>query len=130
MTMTDSERNELESLINRRRDELTREIKNGLARNRDNSFDAVAGEAPDAGDEALAALVADTENAETRRDMRELQELDAALARIVQGTYGICTDCGDDIPIERLRVNPGALRCVRCQSVYEKTHTHPSEPTL
>ena len=23
-----------------------------------------------------------------------------------------------------------ALRCVRCQSVYEKTHTRPSEPTL
>src|SRR5688572_3288416 len=79
MPMTDSERSEIESLINRRRIQLTREIESGVERTRDNSFDAVAGEAPDAGDEALASLVADTENAETRRDMRELQELDAAL---------------------------------------------------
>ena len=130
MPMTDSERSEIESLINRRRIQLTREIESGVERTRDNSFDAVAGEAPDAGDEALASLVADTENAETRRDMRELQELDAALTRLADGTYGVCLDCGDDIPIERLRVNPGAKRCIRCQSVYEKTHTHPSEPTL
>jgi RNA polymerase-binding protein DksA len=130
MPLTDSERSEIESLINRRRKELTREIDNSVARTRDNSFDAVAGEAPDAGDEALASLVADTESAEARRDIRELQELDAALARLAEGAYGICTDCGDDIPVERLRVNPGATRCVRCQSVFEKTHTHPSEPTL
>ena len=130
MPLTDAERSELESLIDRRRSELTREIESNVERTRDNSFDAVAGEAPDAGDEALASLVADTENAEARRDLRELRGLDIALTRLAAGTYGICEDCGDDIPFERLRVNPGATRCVRCQSVYEKTHTHPSEPTL
>jgi RNA polymerase-binding protein DksA len=130
MPLTDSERSELESLINRRREALTREIAANIERTRNDSFDAVAGEAPDAGDEALASLVADTDNAEARRDLRELQALDAALARLGEGTYGICEDCGDDIPLERLRVNPGATRCVRCQSVYEKTHSHPSEPTL
>jgi RNA polymerase-binding protein DksA len=130
MPLTDSERSELESLINRRRNELKGEIAANVERTRSDSFDAVAGEAPDAGDEALASLVADTENAEARRDLRELQSLDAALKRLNEGTYGICEDCGDDIPLERLRVNPGATRCVRCQSVYEKTHSHPSEPTL
>jgi RNA polymerase-binding protein DksA len=130
MPLTDAERSELESLIDRRRSELAREIESNVERTRDNNFDAVAGEAPDAGDEALASLVADTESAEARRDLRELQGLDAALTRLTEGTYGICEDCGDDIPFERLRVNPGATRCVRCQSVYEKTHTHPSEPTL
>lgn len=130
MPLTDSERSELESLINRRRNDLAREIESNVARTRDNSFDAVAGEAPDAGDEALASLVADTENAEARRDLRELQELDGALTRLAEGTYGICDTCGDDIPFERLRVNSGAMRCVRCQSVYEKTHSHPSEPSL
>jgi RNA polymerase-binding protein DksA len=130
MPLTDSERSELESLIQERRKELTREISSGVERTRGNSFDAVAGEAPDAGDEALASLVADTENAETRRDLRELRELEAALERMAEGTYGICTDCGDEIPLERLRVNPGAMRCIRCQSVFEKTHTHPSEPSL
>jgi RNA polymerase-binding protein DksA len=130
MPLTDSERSELESLINRRRNELTGEIAANVERTRSDSFDAVAGEAPDAGDEALASLVADTENAEARRDLRELRALEAALKRLNEGTYGVCEECGDDIPLERLRVNPGATRCVRCQSVYEKTHSHPSEPTL
>ena len=130
MPLTDTERTELKGLIDRRRAELAREIKSALARARGDSFNAVAGEAPDAGDEALASLVVDTENAETRRDADELQALDTALARMAQGNYGICDDCGDEIPLERLRANPGATRCVRCQSVYEKTHIRPSEPTL
>jgi DnaK suppressor protein len=130
MPLTDTERNELKSLIDRRRGELAREINSGVARARGDSFNAVAGEAPDAGDEATASLVVDTENAETRRDADELQALDAALARMAEGNYGICDDCGDEIPVERLRANPGATRCVRCQSVFEKTHSRPSEPTL
>jgi RNA polymerase-binding protein DksA len=130
MPLSEAERSELEAIINRRRDELAREIESGVQRTRNNSFDAVAGEAPDAGDEALASLVADTENAETRRDVRELRELEAALDRMADGSYGTCDDCGDEIPYERLKVNPGAIRCVRCQDIYEKTHNHPSEPTL
>jgi RNA polymerase-binding protein DksA len=130
MPLTDAERTELEDLIEQRRTALAREIDSGVARARSESFNAVAGEAPDAGDEALASLVVDTENAETRRDVRELQGLDAALARMAEGRYGVCEDCGEDIPVERLRAYPGATRCVRCQSVFEKTHTHPSEPSL
>ena len=130
MPLTDDELRELQILINERRKELTRDIDQGVARARDDNFTAVGGEARDAGDEATASLVFDTDNAETRRDIEELQTLDAALRRMAEGTYGICIDCGDEIPFERLRVNPGAVRCVRCQSVYEKTHTRPSEPTL
>jgi len=130
MPLTDAERNELHTLINSRREELAREISRGMARARSDSFTAVAGESPDAGDEATASLVVDTDNAETRRDVRELRELDQALARMQSGDYGSCSDCGDEIPFERLRAYPGATRCVRCQSVYEKTHSHPSEPTL
>jgi phage/conjugal plasmid C-4 type zinc finger TraR family protein len=130
MPLTDTERNELEGMIDRRRSELAREITSGIARARSETFSAVAGESPDAGDEALASLVVDIENAETRRDALELQELDAALKRMADGHYAVCEDCGDEIPVERLRANPGAMRCVRCQGVFEKTHSHPSEPTL
>jgi RNA polymerase-binding transcription factor DksA len=37
-----------------------------------------------------------------------------------EGEYGHCADCGADIPFERLRVEPTALRCVRCQTLFEK----------
>ena len=130
MPLTESQLNQLKGLIDKRRDALAAEIRSGQARSRSDTFDAIAGEAPDSGDEALAALVADTENAETNRDMRELRELDTALERIDGGSYGSCENCGDDIPFERLQAYPGAIRCVPCQSVHEKTYTRPSEPTL
>ena len=47
---------------------------------------------------------------------REVAQIDAALSRIDAGTYGECIDCGDDIPIERLKAVPFALRDADCES--------------
>lgn len=130
MPITDAQREALKSIIEKRRTDLANEIRNDLARSRSDSFGAIAGEAPDSGDQALASLVADTDNAETNRDIRELQELNAAIERIADGSYGACSDCGDDIPVARLHAYPGAMRCVSCQTIYERTHSHPAEPKL
>ncbi len=43
-----------------------------------------------------------------------LDEIDAALARIEDGTYGTCTNCGKQIPVERLEANPWASLCIDC----------------
>ena len=130
MPLTDAERDELKKAIGERREVLVAEIRADLARSRSDSFGAIAGEAPDSGDQALASLVADTDSAETSRDVRELRELDASLIKITDGSYGVCIDCGDDIPVARLRAYPGAVRCIACQSIYERTHSHPPEPKL
>jgi hypothetical protein len=45
-----------------------------------------------------------------------IDEIDAALDRIADGTYGVCTNCGVDIPIERLEFRPFAAGCVACQA--------------
>jgi len=46
---------------------------------------------------------------------RELRDVDDALARIADGTYGRCVDCGATIATERLDVLPAAARCIACQ---------------
>jgi DnaK suppressor protein len=46
-------------------------------------------------------------------------EIEAALARIEDGTYGRCIDCGKEIPTERLEVRPEASRCVEDQAKFE-----------
>jgi len=56
------------------------------------------------------------------RETAELRAIDDALERIRQGTYGQCVDCGVDIPTARLHANPTALRCIDCQSRYERAH--------
>ena len=44
-----------------------------------------------------------------------LTEIDAALKRIDDGTYGQCTNCGTQIPEERLEARPYATLCIDCQ---------------
>jgi RNA polymerase-binding protein DksA len=43
-----------------------------------------------------------------------LGRIDAALRRIEDGTYGICTNCGRPIPEERLEALPWAELCIDC----------------
>ncbi len=44
-----------------------------------------------------------------------LKAIDRALSRLEQGRYGVCEDCGEEIPFERLRLVPFAVCCVGCQ---------------
>ncbi len=60
-----------------------------------------------------------TEFALNEHETAELGDIDAALERIEAGTYGICTDCGVNIPSARLIAYPTAKRCIDCQSLSE-----------
>ena len=46
--------------------------------------------------------------------------IDDAIERLVNGEYGKCLDCGEDISEARLRVRPHALFCIQCKSRHEK----------
>lgn len=46
--------------------------------------------------------------------------LNQALAKMDNGTYGICTECEREIPAGRLFHVPGALRCVECDDTINK----------
>ena len=43
-----------------------------------------------------------------------LVELTDARIRLDQGTYGVCENCGNPIPAERLEIRPEARFCVSC----------------
>ena len=43
-----------------------------------------------------------------------LADADRALAKLDEGTYGICDSCGTSIPQERLEARPWTARCIRC----------------
>lgn len=55
---------------------------------------------------------------------RVLPHLRRTLEKINEGTYGLCDDCPETIPAERLTHVPGAIRCVSCQEDFEKQHAH------
>lgn len=45
---------------------------------------------------------------------KRLNEIRQALEIIDTPQYAICTKCAAQIPIERLRVNPAAMTCLKC----------------
>ena len=49
-----------------------------------------------------------------------LQAIDAALARIDEGTFGICRTCGQPIAPERLEAIPYATQCIDCKRKDER----------
>lgn len=49
-----------------------------------------------------------------------LRAIEAALERIEQGTYGICSDCGELISEKRLEALPSAQMCITCKEKREK----------
>ena len=118
MALNQQHTQELQKIIEQRRRLLMDELREDLHRMRRDSMEDLAGPAPDPGDESVAILIG------------ELQGLEAARTRMADGSYGTCMDCGGDIGIERLRVNPTAVRCIDCQTVHEKTYNGVNPPTL
>jgi RNA polymerase-binding protein DksA len=80
--------------------------------------------AEDAGEETaydnhLADTATETYDRELDYTLEEnseqiLAEIDAALKRIEEGTYGICTNRGEQIAVERLEALPWATLCIDC----------------
>lgn len=118
-TLTSSEREHLAKMMDERKPVLRAEIREGLKRMRVEGYEELLLGTSDAGDESLASLVTDITNAEVARDAEELQDIRAAEARLADGTYGICIDCGAAVPYARLAAYPTAKRCLACQQIHE-----------
>lgn len=71
-------------------------------------------------DQAEAQRMDEVRFAEIEIDRRRLHDIEQARQRMAQGRYGICVDCGEDIPSERLLSQPVAVRCAACQDAAEK----------
>lgn len=54
-----------------------------------------------------------------QRRMFELKRIDAALARIEDGEYGFCLQCGDNIELNRLELDPSTPKCTTCAKASE-----------
>jgi RNA polymerase-binding transcription factor len=103
-------------MIERRRVLLeTRESQQGELRalqSQDRSREYEEGAQVKLADDVLTTL------SETAR--REVLLIDAALRRMEEGEYGECIDCGQEIPIERLRALPFTLRCQEDEETRER----------
>ncbi len=66
----------------------------------------------DTGSEEIATQLAELE-------ARELNQIERALARMKQGSYGVCEVCQEKIPVARLNALPYSTTCINCQREME-----------
>ena len=53
------------------------------------------------------------------RENKLIKKIKKALARIDNGTFGICEKCGEDISIKRLKARPVTTQCIECKTKEE-----------
>jgi len=53
------------------------------------------------------------------RERKLVSKIDEAIARIDEGDYGICEDCGEEIGLKRLEARPVTMLCIDCKTVQE-----------
>ncbi len=58
------------------------------------------------------------------RERKLINKIKEALARIDDGTFGICEVCGEEISEGRLRARPVTTLCIDCKIEEEKKEKH------
>jgi DnaK suppressor protein len=124
--MTANERDQLRTELIDRLTEIYRHVRADIS-----AITVGAAVEPDASDEAeegaideLRALDASLED----RERHLAHSIEDALRRMQSGDFGICIDCGREIPFERLRAVPWTLRCATDEERVEGAREH--HPTL
>jgi DnaK suppressor protein len=109
----------LKTMLLERRQTLTREIDELIARHRSDQLLQREQSVADTGDRSLQDSTGEQQISilEVRNRMRN--QIDEALRRLEDGTYGTCEDCSREINPERLKAMPFARRCVECQQKAE-----------
>ena len=131
MALTKIQCSKLERKLDQQYKSMLEEVRDALEKSENQQYVELIDRAPaDSGDQATGDALADLNLAIIDRHVQELRDIEASRARIADGSFGTCTDCGGDIGFERLLAYPTAKRCFSCQRQHEKTYVHEGNPKL
>jgi DnaK suppressor protein len=85
-----------------------------------NREDIAIEKTPDALDEVQLAGERELAIRNLDRESNLLRNVRTALARINDGSYGVCMHCEEDIKPKRLEAVPWAKYCIRCQEAADR----------
>jgi DnaK suppressor protein len=111
---------ELKQMLEGRRREIHAEVQGKMRGVREEgTWGGKLNEVLDAVESAEADIQEEIEFALVQMKSETLNKINDALARLEQGEYGDCFDCGEEIPEKRLRALPFAVRCKDCEEARE-----------
>jgi len=79
-----------------------------------------SGNIPDPNDRASVESDRSFELRLRGREQKLMEKIEEAIARIENGSYGVCDECGEDIAIKRLEARPVAKFCIDCKIKQEQ----------
>src|SRR5947209_12101737 len=111
---------ELKHMLEDRQREIQAEVQDKMRDVRsEGTWGGKLNEVLDAVESAEADIQEDIEFALVQMKSETLTKINDALARLEQGDYGNCFDCGEEIAEKRLRALPFAVRCKDCEEARE-----------
>ena len=118
--LTASQSATLEAALRTRQRDLRADVASHLRTQDDPRLVGLRDRMEETDDWSAADAMAAQDIALVSRDLTELANVEQALARLDEGSYGECADCGHPIPYARLVAYPAAKRCVACQERTER----------
>ena len=110
---------DLRQILEDRRREIVTEVQGKIRDVRAEGNASKVTDVLDAGESSEADIQDDIEFALIQMKAETLQKINEALARLEEGKYGYCFECGDEIAEQRLRALPFAVRCKDCEEARE-----------
>jgi DnaK suppressor protein len=110
--MTQTELNKYKAVLEAKRAELSAGLRN--------REDIAIEKAPDAIDEVQLAGERELAIRNLDRESSLLRNVKGGLARMADGSYGICMHCEEDIKPKRLDAVPWTKYCIKCQEAADR----------
>jgi DnaK suppressor protein len=118
--MSRSRYSDLKRMLIDRQREIQAEVQGKMRGVREEgTWGGKSNEVLDAVESAEADIQEDIEFALVQMKSETLAKINDALARLEQGDYGNCFECGAEIAEKRLRALPFAVRCKDCEEARE-----------
>jgi DnaK suppressor protein len=110
--MNKTELNKYKAMLEAKQSELSAGLRN--------REDIAIEKTPDALDEVQLAGERELAIRNLDRESNLLRNVKGALARIADGSYGVCLHCDEDIKVKRLDAVPWAKFCIHCQEAADR----------
>ena len=123
--MTTIDKTEFQTLLEQERERLRHAIAHlhpDQARNMEDEVGELAGRGSDNHLGDMASVTFDRELDEGLEEgaQQTLAQIERALAKLDEGTYGVCERCGREIAEDRLRARPWASLCIDDQRLADR----------
>ena len=117
--MTEFDRDKVEARLRERAEEIGRRrerLRDGVQDMRDSELADYDQHPGDQATETFEQTLDETTEYILEEEQKQVEE---AQRRLADGQYGVCVDCGSEIPAARLEAIPEAVRCIDDQNRYE-----------